>query len=123
MTEDAKACEIKSIGPVNVDDCEEMSELLGVLANKTRLTILSIMLRYESVCACELQPSLGMPQPTVTTHLQKLYSAGLLNKKNIWRFTYYSVKKEHEELLRDILSSTSTGLLAHGTRKEQENRR
>lgn len=108
MTEEAKVCEIKAIDPVKVDGYGEMSELLGVLANKTRLAILSIMLRYESVCACELQSSLGMPQPTVTTHLQKLYSAGLLNKKNIWRFTYYSVKKEHEELLRDILISIPT---------------
>ncbi|MCL4335705.1 MAG: metalloregulator ArsR/SmtB family transcription factor [Candidatus Thermoplasmatota archaeon] len=107
MTEDAKACEIKSIDPVDVDDYEEISELLGVLANKTRIAILSILLKYESVCACELQPALGMLQPTVTTHLQKLYSAGLLNKKNVWRYTYYSIRKEYKELLRNTLESSN----------------
>ena len=107
MTEDSKVCEIKSIDPVDVDDYEEISELLGVLANKTRIAILSILLKYESVCACELQPALGMLQPTVTTHLQKLYSAGLLNKKNVWRYTYYSVRKEYKELLRNTLESSN----------------
>ncbi|EQD42504.1 ArsR family transcriptional regulator, partial [mine drainage metagenome] len=98
MTEETDACEVKSIEPVDIDQFEKLGEVLGVLSNKTRLAIITIALEHGSVCACRLQESLGLPQPTVTVHLQKLYSAGLLRKREAWRYTYYSIKEEYGTL-------------------------
>lgn len=110
MNENKGLCELENIEPVDVDSYMKLEELLGVLSNKTRIAILSIMLKYESVCACELQPALGLEQPSVTTHLQKLYNSGILERKNVWRYTLYSIKKEHRHFLESILKSHSAEL-------------
>lgn len=96
-------CELEEIKSVNSNNYRKLEELLGVLSNKTRLTILSVILEHEGVCACELQPALGLEQPTVTTHLQKLYMVGILEKRNEWRYTFYSVKEEYRDFLNRIL--------------------
>ena len=100
-------CELENIKPVDTDKYRKTEELLGVLSNKTRLAILSIILEHKSVCACELQPALGLEQPTVTTHLQKLYTAGVLQKRNEWRYTFYSIKEEYVDFLNGIVKQLS----------------
>lgn len=108
-------CELEKLKPVNIDSYRKLEELLGALSNKTRLTILSIILEHESVCACELQPALRLEQPTVTTHLQKLYTAGVLERRNEWRYTLYSIREEYRDFLigimkqRSKISSSSAG--------------
>ncbi len=104
MREDFKGCEIGKIEKINESDFQELSELLGVLSNRTRLAILAIALNYGEVCTCRLQEALGLPQPTITVHLHKMYSAGILDKRESWRYTYYSIKDSYKSFLKAIFA-------------------
>lgn len=54
-----------------------LDELLKAVAEPTRLRILNL-LRQGSICVCDLQAVLGIPQPTVSRHLAALRHAGLV---------------------------------------------
>ncbi len=108
MREDFEGCEVGQFDIIDDMEFQELSELLGVLSNRTRLAILATAMKHGEVCACRLQQSLELPQPTVTVHLQKLYSAGLLNKREAWRYTYYSLRKEYESFVSGIFAEKHT---------------
>ena len=55
-----------------------LDEILKAAADPTRLRLLNL-LRLGSICVCDLQAVLQMPQPTVSRHLAALRHAGLVS--------------------------------------------
>jgi ArsR family transcriptional regulator len=107
MSDDVNFCSARKIEEVDPDKYEDFSRILGVLGNKSRIAILDIISKYGSVCSCELQPALGLPQPTATAHLLKMYEVGLLKRREEWKFSYYFINPRYESLVRQILSPNS----------------
>ena len=105
MSKDTEACEVKEIEAQDVDRFHEISRILNVLGNKTRIAMLAVMEKHDKVCACELQPALGLPQPTITSHLRKMYDIGLLKQKEVWKYSYYFINPEYKALINDILKN------------------
>ncbi|MDP7976146.1 MAG: metalloregulator ArsR/SmtB family transcription factor [TACK group archaeon] len=89
---------------LDVKSYEEKEALLRTLSNKTRLALLDAMIKHGEICACEVEPVLKLAQPTVTLHLQKLYAAGLLRRREDSKFTYYSIREEYVPLVKTVLS-------------------
>jgi ArsR family transcriptional regulator len=54
-----------------------LADLLRAAGENTRLRILNL-LRRGTICVCDLQAVLGIPQPTVSRHLAALRHAGLV---------------------------------------------
>lgn len=108
MNDNTDEVEVGKIEPVDHSRFQPLSELLSVISNRTRLAIISIALDHGEVCACRLQEALDLPQPTVTVNLHKLYDSGLFVKRQSWRYTYYSISKDFEPFLRDILDHKSS---------------
>jgi len=54
-----------------------LDELLKAAGEPTRLRILNL-LRKASICVCDLQAVLEIPQPTISRHLAALRHAGLV---------------------------------------------
>lgn len=105
MSKDTEACEVKEIKAQDIDRYREISRILHVLGNKTRVAMLAVMEEHNEVCACELQPALGLPQPTITAHLRKMYDIGLLKQKEVWKYSYYFINPKYKELVSDILKN------------------
>ena len=78
-----------------------MERIIKALANKVSLAIIAAILEHGEACACELEPALKMAQPLVTTYLRRLYNAGILRKREQWRYTYYSINEDFRKLLLD----------------------
>ena len=55
-----------------------LDDVLKAAADPTRLRLLNL-LRLGSICVCDLQSVLRIPQPTVSRHLAALRHAGLVN--------------------------------------------
>ncbi len=55
-----------------------LDEMLKAAADPTRLRLLNL-LRLGSICVCDLQAVLRIPQPTVSRHLAALRHAGLVS--------------------------------------------
>lgn len=105
ISNDIEACEVKDIETQDVDRYQEISRVLTVLGNKARIAIMAVIDKHGEACACELQPALGLPQPTVTSHLRKMYDIGLLMRKEVWKYSYYYINPKFRSLISDILKN------------------
>jgi ArsR family transcriptional regulator len=80
----------------NSEEIENVSNLysfLRVIADSNRLKILCF-LKGGSKCVCEITPVVGISDKLVSHHLKQLKKIGLLNKKRIGNFIYYSLNRE-----------------------------
>ena len=74
---------------------EEAANMLKLLGNKTRLTIMAI-LNEADCCVCELVELLQMSQPAISQHLRKLKDNGLVKETKRAQWVFYSLNKKHE---------------------------
>ena len=71
-------------------EAEELESVFGALADKNRVKIVSMLLKAgEACCVCDLEPELGINQPTVSYHLKRLMDVGLLEREKRGTFAYY----------------------------------
>ena len=77
-------------------DAGELESLFGALADKNRVKIVSMLLKAggEACCVCDLEPELGVSQPTVSYHLKRLLDVGLLEREKRGTFAYYRLAPE-----------------------------
>ncbi|HVL98610.1 MAG TPA: metalloregulator ArsR/SmtB family transcription factor [Egibacteraceae bacterium] len=73
------------------------------LADPHRVRIVSLLAAAgEPVCVCDLTAPLGIAQPTVSHHLKKLTSAGLLRRERRGTWAYYSLDPDAVRRLADV---------------------
>lgn len=76
--------------PLAAQEAGMMAEWYGVLADPTRLRLLSLIATAGEACAaCDLVDPLGVSQPTVSHHLKVLREAGLVASEKRGRWVYY----------------------------------
>ena len=93
-------------------EADELARAFKVLADPARLRLLSLVANAPAgeVCGCELVPTLGKSQPTVSHHLSTLVDAGLVTREQRGKWAFFRVVPERVALLRDALSvPLSTG--------------
>lgn len=77
---------------------------LKAVADETRLTLLLTLLHAaEAVCVCNLLPSAGVGQATVSHHLKMLREAGLVEveRRGIW--AHYAICPAARDWLSTLL--------------------
>ena len=75
-----------------------LDEILKAAADPTRLRLLNL-LRLGSICVCDLQATLQVPQPSVSRHLAALRHAGLVSDvRKGMRIVYSLVPAETTEV-------------------------
>lgn len=75
-----------------MDEYESLEKLLKVLADKTRLKILS-RIKQGELCACDLLSCLNISQPTLSHHLKILRDNGLVKSKKLGTKTHYTLQE------------------------------
>jgi ArsR family transcriptional regulator, arsenate/arsenite/antimonite-responsive transcriptional repressor len=78
-------------------EVKDVEDLLKALADKNRLRIIKL-LEARTMCVCELAFVLGISQPSVSRHLRKLRSAGLVECAQDHFWTNYYLKQGSEPL-------------------------
>ncbi len=71
------------------------------LADGTRWRIVRLVMD-DALCVCELADILGMPQSSVSSHVQVIRKAGLLESEKCEKWTYFRIVREHLPLVRAI---------------------
>ena len=74
----------------NLDVIERFT---SAIASKERLIIINA-LKEQDRCVCELETILNKSQSTISHHLRKLVSAGLIQGYKKQKFTFYHLFKE-----------------------------
>jgi ArsR family transcriptional regulator len=103
-TTEAIACCAPLAAPaLDEEEAEATAELFRALGDPARVRIVNTLATSaEPVCACELEPRLGLSQSTVSHHLKKLVDAGLVDREQRGKWAYFSLKREAVETLAAV---------------------
>ena len=89
----------------NIAKFEEVAELLKVIAHPVRLCIVNGLLEKGTCNVSFIQNCLDTPQSTISQHLQRLRSAGIVEGKRVGTEIYYSISnKRIANLVKDLLN-------------------
>ncbi len=83
-------CAPLAAAPLGVEEAQRLAAVLKVVADPTRLRLLSLLASSPDgeLCVCDLTAPLGLSQPTVSHHLKVLATAGLVEreKRGVWAY-------------------------------------
>jgi ArsR family transcriptional regulator len=101
----AASCPPLGAGPLVPAAAEELAAALKVIADPTRLRLLSLIRAQPDgeACVCHLTEPLGLSQPTVSHHLKVLLLAGLVEREQRGSWAYYRVVGDQLEAFRDLI--------------------
>ncbi len=66
---------------------------LKALADSTRLRI-TVLLSNGELCVCDLTEVLKLPQPTISRHMAKLKSAGIVSDRRAGKWIHYKLSDD-----------------------------
>jgi len=90
-----------------MQSAQRMAEFFGVLADPTRLRLLSALVSQE-LCVCDLAAGLKMGESAVSHQLRVLRSMRLVKYRKAGRNVYYSLADHHViNLYRDVAEHLS----------------
>ncbi|MGG0844804.1 ArsR/SmtB family transcription factor [Peribacillus simplex] len=71
-------------------DIEGTANVLKLLGDKTRLTMVKIMSDHEC-CVCEFVDLFEMSQPAISQHLRKMKDSGFVKESRRGQWVFYSL--------------------------------
>lgn len=71
------------------------------LADPTRWRIIRLVMD-QALCVCELADILEMPQSSVSSHVQIIRKAGLLESEKCEKWTYFRIHGDYRKLIRSL---------------------
>ena len=105
MVNATASCDPLASKALDADQAEALAHRLKAIADPARLRVLSLLLTAEGgqACTCDLVDALGLTQPTVTHHMQRLASVGLVEGERRSRRTWYRVVPGSLESITSVL--------------------
>ena len=94
------------VGAVRLTDAEVegTARLFKALSDPHRVRIVNLLANAgEAVCVCDITDAIGLSQPTVSFHLKKLVSSGLLDREKRATWAYYSLDRKALDQLADVV--------------------
>lgn len=101
---------IRCCGPLDApalsdEETAAAAAVFRALADPARVRIVKLLASSdEAACVCELVPTLGLTQPTVSHHLKKLTDAGLLERDQQGKWAYYTLSRDALERLAALVA-------------------
>jgi ArsR family transcriptional regulator len=82
----------------------EKAEMFKTIAHPVRLCILAMLIKEEKSNVTDIQCCIDVPQPTVSQHLSKLKSAGIVSADRNGTEIIYKIKnQEVKHIVEEIL--------------------
>jgi ArsR family transcriptional regulator, arsenate/arsenite/antimonite-responsive transcriptional repressor len=75
-------------------DLESAANILKLLGDKTRLTMIKILDAHDA-CVCEFVEMFKTSQPAISQHLRKLKDVGLVKETRRGQWIIYSLSKDN----------------------------
>jgi ArsR family transcriptional regulator len=103
----AACCPAIAAAPLDEEDAALTSSLFKALADPHRVRIVNLLATNdEPVCVCDITTAVGLSQPTVSFHLKKLVSSGLVDREQRGTWGYYSPNRKALARLSGVFSTT-----------------
>jgi len=86
------------------EEAQATASLFKALADPTRIRIVNLLAdSKEPVCACVLNESFDLSQPTLSHHLKKLVASGLLTREQRGTWAYFSIDSNALQRLAGVV--------------------
>lgn len=82
---------------------ERLARTLRLVADPTRLQLLSMINGSSEVTVSELTEHLGLRQPTISHHLRLMFEDGLLVREQRGRHVWYAIAPDRRADIADLL--------------------
>lgn len=91
------------------ETAEQTASMMKALADPNRIQILAMIANSENheLCVCDFTEPLGLTQPTVSHHMSKLVSAGILSKEKRGTWSWYRLEPTAWKKLSQFFSTQS----------------
>lgn len=96
-------CAPVAAAPMDTGSSVEVALRLRVLADPVRLRLLSLLLAGGEICTCDLAPSVGVTEATVSHHLGRLRKAGFVDSERRGMNVYYRAQRDTLSALARII--------------------
>jgi ArsR family transcriptional regulator, arsenate/arsenite/antimonite-responsive transcriptional repressor len=98
---DEACCQPFLSTPLDEESAGRLASALKVLADPTRLRLVSLIAAQDpaEACVCNLTDPLGLSQPTVSHHLKVLSEAGIVEREQRGRWAFFRLRPETLQLL------------------------
>ena len=91
----AFCCAPLGASPLSAEEAVATAEVFKALGDPHRVRIVNLLAASPGpVCVCDLTPTLGVSQPTVSHHLKKLLAVGLIERELRGTWSYYSLNRD-----------------------------
>lgn len=94
------------------DEISEISKVLVLAGNETRLKILFLLNKEGELCPCDLGDILKMSVPGISQHLRKMKDIGMVIIRRDKQTLYYSIAPQSSTILENIFNNIQPGKLA-----------
>ncbi len=96
MTLTPLECCVPLADPVlSEDEADAAATVYAALASPARVRLVNLLgTSDKAVCLCNLIEPLGLAQATVSQHLKKLVEAGLVDREERGKWSYFSINRE-----------------------------
>ena len=111
MTADVTAacCAPLAAPTLSAEEAAATAALFKALADPHRVRIVNLLATSsDPVCVCDLVDVLGLAQPTVSHHLKKLVTAGLLVRTQRGLWAYYALAPQAMDRLAAVTAPPAT---------------
>jgi ArsR family transcriptional regulator len=99
----AECCAPLAAVGMSGEEAATTAQVFKALADPNRVRIVNLLANAGGpVCVCDLTPQLGLSQPTVSFHLKKLATAGLLRREQRGVWAYYSIDRSALDRLATV---------------------
>jgi ArsR family transcriptional regulator, arsenate/arsenite/antimonite-responsive transcriptional repressor len=106
----AECCVPLAAPGLSLEDAATTASVFKALGDAARVRIVNLLANAgEPVCVCDLVSSVGLAQATVSFHLKKLVTAGLLEREQRGTWAYYSVNDEALRRLGTVFRTKGVG--------------
>lgn len=90
-------------GPIGNREAEAAATALKAMADPNRVRIVNVLANSPGdVRVSDITEAMGISQPTVSFHLKKLMTAGLLERRRRGTWAYYTIRRDALERLASI---------------------
>jgi ArsR family transcriptional regulator len=106
-TEWAACCTPSTGEGLDADSAQRLAAVLKVIAEPTRLRLLSLVAARADgeACICDLTEPVALSQPTVSHHMKVLVEAGLLERDQRGKWAYYRLVPGALDALARLVST------------------
>ena len=104
-TQHAACCAPLGAPSLTDEETTATAALFKALGDPNRVRIVNLLATSgEPACVCDLTEPLELSQPTVSHHLKKLVTVGLLDREQRGTWAYYSLNHDTMRRLAEVVA-------------------